>query len=69
MSYRNSMGSKSFQNNLLWRQARKGNLIAFAGLFLFQEENQTSIEKFDNQFKIYESVCNNIKVIIRYFMI
>ena len=64
LSYRNSMGSKSFRNDLLWRQARKGHLIAFAGLFLFQEESQKSMEKLQHEFQIYENVGKNIKVFI-----
>ena len=60
---RNNTSSNSFfRNSILWRQARKGHLIAFAGLFLFQEENQDAMKKWQHQYGLFESVCQSIHV-------
>ena len=37
-------------------------LIAFAGLFICNEEDQLMSQKVAAQYKIYETVCKNIKV-------
>jgi len=51
-----------FKKDFLWRRARQGPLLAFAGLFLCQEEAKAKQECMDAQFCIYDKVCSNIKV-------
>ena len=54
--------SPLFRDNLIWKKAQKGHLIAFAGLFLFHEEHQKSVNNLNNQYQVYENVCKNIQV-------
>ncbi|CAK8686796.1 unnamed protein product [Clavelina lepadiformis] len=62
VNYRNALGENTFfRKDFMWRRARNMPLIAFAGLFICNEEDQLMSQKVAAQYKIYETVCKNIK--------
>nr|CAB3265666.1 rho-associated protein kinase 2 [Phallusia mammillata] len=58
----NDVGLHSvFSKDFLWRRARKGHLIAFAGLFLYQEDIQRQKMEAKAEYHIYDRICSNMK--------